>query len=153
MDLGRPLASSLGIGRLRKNPASETGGAFLTMRDNASLSGSRDTDGTATKFGAGQAIAFVPKLDDLRADPAGAAAVADIERMVARAVALFGLTDYFSVDFRLGDDGLAYFLEFEVCPAVTIFDFQTYLKTAYGLGLGPALAQSVARAARRPPDP
>ncbi len=146
MDLGQPLGPSLGIGRLGKDPASETGGAYLTMRDNASLSGSRDTEGGTTPFGQGQARAFVPKLDDLRRDPAAAAAVVEIEQMVGRAVRLFGLKDYFSFDFRLGDDGRPWFLEFEVCPAVTIFDFQTYLRTTYGLGLGPALARSVARA-------
>ena len=37
------------------------------------------------------------------------------------------------------------FLEFEVCPAVTIYDFQAYLATTYGLGLGGALAAAVGR--------
>jgi D-alanine-D-alanine ligase-like ATP-grasp enzyme len=156
MDVGRTLAPSLGIARLLKDPDSETGGAFMTMRDNASLSGSRDTEGTATGFGAGQDRAFVPKLSDLRAearsDPAAAATVAAIEAMVPRLAELFGLRDYFSVDIRVAEDGALQILEFETCPAVTIYDFQSYLHDAHGLPLGPALARSLTLAHGRPPD-
>ncbi|MGO9933925.1 MAG: hypothetical protein ACLPV8_19230, partial [Steroidobacteraceae bacterium] len=42
MDLGRGFAEQLGIDRLVKDPASETGGAFMTMKDNETLSGARD---------------------------------------------------------------------------------------------------------------
>jgi len=156
MDVGRPLAASLGIARLRKDPGSETGGAFMTMRDNASLSGSRDTEGTATGFGEGRARAFVPQLADLRveagSDPAAARTVAAVEALVPRLAELFGLRDYFSVDLRAGEDGSLHILEFETCPAVTIYDFQTYLRDAHGLTLGAALARSLALAHRRPAE-
>jgi len=33
--------------------------------------------------------------------------------------------------------------EFEICPGITIYDFQNYLKTTHGLSLGAALAQSL----------
>jgi D-alanine-D-alanine ligase len=156
MEVGRPLAASLGIARLLKNPGSETGGAFMTMRDNASLSGSRDTDGAATGFGETQDRAFVPKLSDVRVEarsnPAAARIVATAEAVVPRLAALFGLRDYFSVDLRVGVDGTARILEFETCPAVTIYDFQTYLRDTHGLALGPALARSLALAHQRPAD-
>jgi D-alanine-D-alanine ligase len=156
MDVGRPLAASLGIARLRKDPGSETGGAFMTMRDNASLSGSRDTEGGRTGFGEGQQRAFVPQLADLRAeaasDPAAARTVAAAEALVPRLAELFGLRDYFSVDLRAAEDGSVRVLEFETCPAVTIYDFQTYLRDAYGLPLGAALARSLALAHRRPAE-
>lgn len=157
MDTGRPLAASLGIARLGKDPGSETGGAFMTMRDNASLSGSRDTEGNLTGFGETQDRAFVPRLTDLRAaaasDPAAARIVAAAEDLVPRLAGLFGLRDYFSVDLRADEDGGVRILEFETCPAVTIYDFQTYLRDAHGLSLGAALARSLALAHRRPAEP
>lgn len=154
MDTGRPLAASLGIARLGQDPDSETGGAFMTMRDNASLSGSRDTEGGRTGFGEGQQRAFIPQLTDLRAEagPAAARIVAAAEALVPRLAEIFGLRDYFSVDLRAGEDGDVRILEFETCPAVTIYDFQTYLRDAHGLSLGAALARSLALAHRRPAD-
>ncbi|MGL4967735.1 MAG: hypothetical protein ACRC67_41350 [Inquilinus sp.] len=155
MDTGRPLAASLGIARLGRDPGSETGGAFMTMRDNASLSGSRDTEGGRTGFGEGQERAFIPRLSDLHAEagPAAARIVAAAEALVPRLAELFGLRDYFSVDLRAGEDGDVRILEFETCPAVTIYDFQTYLRDAHGLSLGAALARSLALAHRRPAEP
>lgn len=154
MDTGRPLAASLGIARLGRDPGSETGGAFMTMRDNASLSGSRDTEGGRTGFGETQQRAFVPQLTDLRAEPGPAAAriVAAAEALVPRLAEIFGLRDYFSVDLRADEDGGVRILEFETCPAVTIYDFQTYLRDAHGLSLGAALARSLALAHRRPAE-
>lgn len=149
MDLGGALAPSLGIARLSKDPNSETAGAFMTMRDNATLSGSRDTEGAIGAFGERQEVAFVPKLVDLREELGRESTVAAIETAVERLVDLFGLADYFSVDFRVDAQGVAHFLEFEACPAVTIYDFQTYLRQGHGLDLGPALARSMRRAFAR----
>ncbi len=39
MDCGGAFADQLGVERIAKNPASETGGAFLTMKDNETLFG------------------------------------------------------------------------------------------------------------------
>ncbi len=148
------LEASLGIARLGQDPGSETGGAFMTMRDNASLSGSRDTEGGRTGFGEGQQRAFIPQLTDLRAEagPAAARIVAAAEALVPRLAEIFGLRDYFSVDLRADEDGDVRILEFETCPAVTIYDFQTYLRDAHGLSLGAALARSLALAHRRPAE-
>ena len=141
LDLGGAFAAQLGLARLEKNPASETGGAFMTMRDNETLSGASDTAGGRGGFGAARAAAFVPRMIDLRAD-APPETIASIEAGLARLVRLLRLTDIFSADFRLLADGTAMFLEFEVCPAVTIYDFQAYLRDVHGLSLGAALAKS-----------
>ena len=69
--------------------------------------------------------------------------------MTERLARLLGLRDYFSLDIRLGDDGTPWFLEFETCPAVTIYDFQTYLSSVHGLTLGEALAASLKRVPER----
>jgi D-alanine-D-alanine ligase-like ATP-grasp enzyme len=45
IDLGGEFADQLGIERIVKDAASEAGGAFLTMKDNETLSGARDTAG------------------------------------------------------------------------------------------------------------
>ena len=50
MELGGDFADQLGIERIVKNPASETGGAFLTMKDNETLSGAKDTAGDARRL-------------------------------------------------------------------------------------------------------
>ena len=68
MDLGGDFADQLGIERIVKNTASETGGAFLTMKDNETLSGAKDTVGGRGGFGAARTAAFVPHLIDLRAE-------------------------------------------------------------------------------------
>jgi D-alanine-D-alanine ligase-like ATP-grasp enzyme len=144
MDTGGGFLDQLGVDRLVKDPASETGGAFMTMKDNETLSGARDVSGTRGGFGAAREAAFVPRMVDLRrsADPRSQTAVAEISAMSERLVRLVGLRDYFSIDFRIDDEGKPTFFEFEVCPGVTIYDFQNYLATKHGLGLGEALARA-----------
>ena len=132
LDLGGTLRDQLGIYRLHTDAAGETAGAFMTMQDNATLSGlSADR-------------AFVPRMEDLRAAGApAAAAVAAIEDAAERLARLLGLTDCFSMDFRLDAAGQPVFLEFEVCPAVTIHDFAAYLHGTHATTLGPALARAM----------
>jgi D-alanine-D-alanine ligase len=69
--------------------------------------------------------------------------------MSERLARLIGLRDYFSMDFRIDEEGKPTFFEFEVCPGVTIYDFQNYLATAHGLGLGEALARAFVLAFER----
>src|SRR5271165_1193266 len=144
IDLGGDLADQLGIERIVKNEASETGGAILTMKDNETLSGAKDVLGGRGGFGAARTAPFVPRLIDLRAerDERSRALFARILDLSARLARLVSLRDCFSIDFRLGVDGRPIFFEFEVCPAVTIYDFQNYLR-ARGLGLGEALAKGL----------
>ncbi len=144
MDLGGPLADQLGVERIAKDPASETGGAFLTMKDNETLSGARDTAGARGGFGQRRKAAFVPSMVDLRCeqDERSRRAVAGILDAAARLQRLFGLCDCFSLDFRIDKEGRPTLFEFEVCPAVTIYDFQTYLARR-GVTLGAALAKAM----------
>ncbi len=55
---------------------------------------------------------------------------------------LVGLRDCFSIDFRIDAAGRPVLFEFEVSPAVTIYDFQNY-HAGRGLALGPALAKAM----------
>jgi D-alanine-D-alanine ligase len=156
MDLGGGVADQLGVERIVKDPASETGGAFLTMKDNETLSGARDTAGGRGGFGATRAAAFTPRMVDLRdeASERSPGAVKRILDLSARLVRLVGLRDIFSIDFRIDTDARPTFFEFEVCPGVTIYDFQNYLRRRRGLSLGQSLARAlpVAYARRRAMD-
>lgn len=145
MDLGGSFADQIGIDRLAKDPNSDTGGAFMTMKDNETLSGARDTAGARGGFGAGRAAAFTPRLLNLRdaSDRQSHAAVADILAMAERLTVAMRLQDYFSIDFRIDAAGQATFFEFEVCPGVTIYDFQSYLGAVHKLSLGGALARAL----------
>ena len=145
MDLGGEFAGQLGVERIVKDPASETGGAFLTMKDNETLSGARDTAGGRGGFGATRAAAFTPRMVDLRDETSERSrrAVARILDLSGRLVRLIGLRDVFSIDFRIDADGKPTFFEFEVCPGVTIYDFQNYLRRRRGLSLGEALAKAL----------
>ena len=145
MDLGGEFADQLGVERIVKDPASETGGAFLTMKDNETLSGARDTAGGRGGFGATRAAAFTPRMIDLRDETSERSrrAVAQILDLSARLARLIGLRDVFSIDFRIDADGKPTFFEFEVCPGVTIYDFQNYLRRRRGLSLGEALAKAL----------
>ena len=151
LDVDGEFRPQIGIFRLAPDPAGEAGGAFMTMRDNETLSGASDTAGGRGGFGEARAAAFVPRLQDLRADPSpeAARAVAAIEDAAERLARLLDLTDIFSMDFRVAPDGSPTFLEFEVCPAVTIYDFRTYLHEIHGLSLGAALARAFHRAHAR----
>jgi D-alanine-D-alanine ligase-like ATP-grasp enzyme len=152
MDLGGELVDQLGVERIVKDAASEAGGAFLTMKDNETLSGARDTAGGRGGLGAARPAAFTPRMVDLRGDESERSrrAVAAILDFSARLVRLLGLRDYFSIDFRINAEGKPTFFEFEVCPGVTIYDFQNYLSRR-GVTLGAALAKAmrVAFARRR----
>jgi D-alanine-D-alanine ligase-like ATP-grasp enzyme len=156
MDLGGDLAAQLGVERIVKDPASENGGAFLTMKDNETLSGARDTAGGRGGFGAARAAAFTPRMVDLREETSERSrrALARILESSARLARLIGLRDVFSIDFRIDAGGQPTFFEFEVCPGVTIYDFQNYLRRRRGLSLGEALAKAlhVAYARRRAMD-
>src|SRR5579883_2362817 len=57
MDLGGAFAAQIGLAQLVKNPDSETGGAFMTMRDNDTLSGAKDLSGARGGFGLSRALA------------------------------------------------------------------------------------------------
>lgn len=156
IDLGGEFADQLGVERIVKDPASETQGAFLTMRDNETLSGARDTAGGRGGFGATHTAAFTPRMVDLHGetDERSRRAVARILDFSARLARLVGLRDLFSIDFRIRADGEPVFLEFEVSPGVTIYDFQNYLRRRRGLSLGEALAKAldIAYARRRAVD-
>ena len=156
MDLGGEFADQFGVERIVKDPKSETGGAFLTMKDNETLSGASNTAGGRGGFGAGRAPAFTPRMIDLREEDGERSrrAVAHILDCSARLARLIGLRDVFSMDFRIDAEGRPTFFEFEVCPAVTIYDFQNYLRRRRDLSLGEALAKAfhVAFARRRAMD-
>jgi D-alanine-D-alanine ligase len=81
---------------------------------------------------------------DLRGDEGERSrrAVARILDFSSRLSRLVGLRDYFSIDFRIDADGEPTFFEFEVCPGVTIYDFQNYLSRR-GVTLGAALAKAM----------
>jgi D-alanine-D-alanine ligase-like ATP-grasp enzyme len=151
IDLGGEFADQLGVERIVKDPASETSGAFLTMKDNETLSGARDTAGERGGFGAGRVAAFTPRMVDLRdeASERSRRAVARILELSARLARLVGLRDLFSIDYRIGADGEPVFFEFEVSPGVTIYDFQNYLRRRRGLSLGEALAMALEMAYAR----
>ncbi len=130
----------IGVYRLDSGGGGETAGAFMTMADNRTLSGTADTEGTASASRAGSA-AFVPRMVDLAlGEPALAAEVAGL---ACRAAAAIGLRDVFSMDFRVGWDGKPWLLEFESCPAVTIYDFRRYLADRWGCDLPEALARAI----------
>ena len=69
-------------------------------------------------------------------------AVALIQDFSARLARLIGLRDLFSIDFRIDAKGRPTFFEFEVCPGVTIYDFQNYLSRR-GVTLGGGLAKAM----------
>jgi D-alanine-D-alanine ligase len=150
MDCDGAFADQIGVERIAKNPASETGGAFLTMKDNETLSGAKDTLGARGGFGEQRTGAFVPRMIDLRreADERSRRAVEAVVDSASRLARLVGLRDCFSIDFRIDAAGRPTFFEFEVCPAVTIYDFQNYL-AGRGLTLGGALAKAMRRAFAR----
>ena len=145
VDLGGEFADQLGVERIVKDAASEAGGAFLTMKDNETLSGARDTAGGRGGFGASRKAAFIPRMIDLRGedDVRSRRAVALILDCSAYLARLIGLCDLFSIDFRIDADGRPAFFEFEVCPGVTIYDFQNYLRSRRGMTLGEALAKAM----------
>ena len=142
-----PELKRLGVYRLETGGRGEAAGAFMTMADNVTLSGTADTEGTASASRGGTAT-FVPRMIDLFAeDPDVATEIAAMARRVAVGL---GLRDVFSLDFRVSTGGVPYLLEFEVCPAVTIYDFRRYLADHWVCDLPEALARSVGRAFRRP---
>jgi D-alanine-D-alanine ligase len=150
LDTGGTFREQLGIFRLARNKDSETGGDFMTMQDNETLSGAKDTFGTRGGFGATREAAFVPTMEDLRRTMDHAGIVSGVEDAAVRLCKILRLADCFSMDFRIDSmTGQPVFMEFEVCPAVTIYDFQAYLRGVHGLSLGAALAKSFRLAHRR----
>lgn len=124
MDLGGPAPP---LGLYGVDMGAERG--FPTLADSLRVVGMR---------AAGMAL----KVENLRADPALAASVEGLEDAVRWIVRVVPLRDYFSLDFRLDADGRPWFLELEVCPAVTIYDFLTYLRDAYATDLAGALLRA-----------
>ena len=145
-----PMPERLGVFRLLGTGTSATGGEFMTLQDNRTLSGTQEDSGARTRSGEASATAFTPRMQDLQhnTDPTISSAVKQIRDSIVRLAAFCGLRDYFSFDFRIGTDGRVYFLEFEVCPAVTIYDFSAYLRSYYKLSLAPALARAVMNSSR-----
>ena len=84
-------------------------------------------------------------VESLAGTPAGQR----IETAARHLARVAGLRHYWSMDFRLGEDGTPWFLELEVCPAVTIYDFLTYLREAHGVGLPEAITRAALAAGQR----
>lgn len=127
MDVGDE-ARPLGIQAVRV-----AGRGFPTLDDSRRITAMREADGCSLQ------------LESLAQTAAGQR-IETAARSLARVA---GLRDYWSMDFRLGDDGTPWFLELEVCPAVTIYDFLTYLREAHGLDLPEAVARAAMAAWRR----
>jgi D-alanine-D-alanine ligase len=122
---------TLGIYAVHSNPR-----GFPTLADSLRITARRTADAQGLR------------LENL----AGTPAAVRIEKLVRRMSRIAGLRDYGSFDIRLAEDGTPWFLEFEVCPAITIYDFLTYLREAHGLDLPGAIAAATARAyVRRQP--
>jgi D-alanine-D-alanine ligase len=119
----------------------------MTMQDNWTLSAARSAAEGDLPSPFDQSPTFKPALTNMAEaaenDLQTARQVAEIKMMVGKLVDLFGLKDYFSADFRVSETGQVYFIEFEVCPAVTIYDFLTYLEELYDLDLPTALSRAV----------
>lgn len=144
-----PALDRIGVYRLDTGGRGEAGGDFMTMADNRTLSGTADIDGTAAASRAAVAD-FVPRMVELAGTaPALATGIADIARRLAAGV---GLRDVFSIDMRVSSDGLPHLLEFEVCPAVTIYDFRRYLADHWGCDLPEAVARAASHTFGRPAD-
>src|SRR3954453_13289800 len=125
MDLGGAGPPPLGVYAVRTDGNED----FPTLEDSLRMTRLREA-GTE----AGLAVA----LEDLGGTDEGRE-IATLARRLARGL---GMRDYWSMDFRLDEAGRPWFLELEVCPAGTIYDFLTYLRRAYGLGLADALARA-----------
>ena len=64
MDVGSAFADQIGLAQLAKDPDSETGGAFMTMKDNQTLSGAKDIHGARGGFGRTRAAANLSPCRD-----------------------------------------------------------------------------------------
>lgn len=106
---------------------------FPTLEDSRRITAMRAADGRSLK------------VDSL----VGTADGGRIEVAARHLARVAGLEDYWSMDFRLGEDGTPRFLELEVCPAVTIYDFLTYLRESHGQDLPGAIAMAVSTAWQR----
>lgn len=134
LDLGRP-AVPLGLHAV---DAGDTRG-FPTLADSRRVTRLKAADATL-------------RLANLRDEPALAGAVAALEEATAKLARVVPMRDCFALDFRLDAEGRIWFLELEVCPAITIYDFLTYLKDAYGTDLAGAMVEAATAAfARRSP--
>jgi D-alanine-D-alanine ligase len=129
LDLGRP-ERPLGIQRVTTSGA----GGFPTLADSRRM----------TRLSApGESAGLAVTVESLE----GSVRMA-IELAARRLERALPLRDYWSTDFRLVD-GVPWFLELETAPAVTIYDFRTYLRTSYGLDLPEALAEAAPAAYAR----
>lgn len=141
---------TLGIYRLGGVSQGETGGEFMTMRDNWTLSAARGPADENIGSPFERPPEFAPASVNLANEPDQVGLLTEITAQVERVAQLLGLRHYYSFDVRVSDAHLPYLLEFEVCPAVTIYDFQTYLAETYGLDLPGALRRAMPRAFAEP---
>jgi D-alanine-D-alanine ligase-like ATP-grasp enzyme len=131
MDLGEGR-SRIGVQAVRTSG----GAGFPTLADSLRMT---------TLAAAGEAGGLSVEVEDLTGTPAAAA----VEEAAWRLARVVPLRDYWSLDFRLAEDGTPWFLELEVCPAVTIYDFRAYLRSAHGCDLPEAVAKAAPLAYER----
>lgn len=76
-----------------------------------------------------------------------------IELAVKQLMTRIGLRDVFSADFRVSHEhNYGFLLEFEVCPAVTIYDFTAYLENQLDVNLAEGLHRAMKWAFERPSE-
>jgi D-alanine-D-alanine ligase-like ATP-grasp enzyme len=114
----------------------DSGGDFQTMEDSLALYGgtgaAAKAAGTYAEPGLLPVVASQPRAD------------AKIRRIAESLTAGLGLRDVFSIDFRVEADDSVHLIEFEVCPGLPCFDFRTYCRTQWEMGLADAMAETAA---------
>jgi D-alanine-D-alanine ligase len=115
----------------------DSGGDFQTMTDSLALSGAKGTEAAA------MGLRQDPRLEPVVATQPEADR--RIRTHAAKLMGALGLRDVFSLDWRVEGDGTVHLLEFEVCPGLPYFDFMTYVREEWGLGLAQAMAEAAAR--------
>lgn len=112
----------------------ESGGDFQTMEDSLALYGETGEAARAEDRYA------EPILRPVETDLPGAAQT--VRTIAAKMMECLGLSDVFSLDLRIEQDGTVHLIEFEVCPGLPCFDFRDYVRSHWGMSLAEAMARA-----------
>jgi len=133
VDPERPGEEALGIHRMEGPP--EPDRPFSTFEAHLEDFAAADSDYAA------HAVAHC-----LTAGPEAAErleVVAQIRSDVRKLVRQFGLRHFFSMDYRLGDDGQGYFIEINTLPFARNAALRAHCRDMYGMTVGAALAHAM----------
>jgi hypothetical protein len=145
VDRDKPIHKMLGIHLMKGPPEEDNDADFTTYEEH--LRRFESADAAYAKTATATNLLSTPQLQKYHA------AVTGIQSDVEKLVNCFGLRDFFSMDYKITEEGERYFIELNTLPFARNAGLRAYCNEVFGLTVGRALGTAILSNASSPDYP